>query len=73
MSRRITPVEVSVTVSVLAGVTLALQHSAGHVLSAVDGHAVVGGEGVTVTVAVLSQDAALEVVNSVSYIGTDLD
>ena len=66
MNRHARPVEVSVTVSVLAGVTLALQHSAGHVLPAVDGNPVVGGEGVAVTVAILWHDATLEVVNSVS-------
>ena len=54
------------TVSVLAGVTLALEHSAGHVLPAVDGHPVVGGECVAVTVAVLRHHTAFEVVDSVA-------
>ena len=62
------PVVVTVTVRPPARVALALHHGALHVLPAVDGDAVAGGEGVAVSVTVLRHHAALEVVNSVSCV-----
>ena len=54
------------TVRPPARVALPLQHGAVHVVAAVDGDAVAGGEGVAVPVTVLGHRAALQVVNSVS-------